>query len=207
MCSSDLLKWEEQADQPHSMRWIVLIAYLMGLSIGVHILNLLCIPALVFIYYFRKTERVTWKGIAWSTVISGALIVFVNNFIIPYTVWFGAQIDTLFVNTFGLPVNSGITLFALALIVGLGWAAWTAHKRGRVLLNIILLSTTMILVGYSSYASVTIRAAANPPMNSNNPNNPHALLSLLNRDQYGDRPLLYGAQYSAPPEGVKEKKV
>ncbi len=73
--------------------------------------------------------------------------------------------------------------------------------------NIILLSTTMILVGYSSYASVTIRAAANPPMNSNNPNNPHALLSVLNRDQYGNRPLLYGAQYSAPPEGVKEKKV
>ena len=75
------------------------------------------------------------------------------------------------------------------------------------MLNILLLSTTMILIGYSSYASVTIRAAANPPMNSNNPNNPHALLSLLNRDQYGDRPLLYGAQYSAPPEGVKEKKV
>ena len=202
-----MLKWEEQADEPHSSRWIVLIAYLMGLSIGVHILNLLCIPALVFIYYFRKTATVTWRGIALSTLVSGAMIVFVNNIIIPYTVWIGAQIDTLFVNTFGLPVNSGITLFALALIIGLGWAAWAAHKRGRVLLNIILLSTTMILVGYSSYASVTIRAAANPPMNSNNPNNPHALLSLLNRDQYGDRPLLYGAQYSAPPEGVKEKRV
>ena len=202
-----MLKWEEQADEPHSSRWIVLIAYLMGLSIGVHILNLLCIPALVFIYYFRKTATVTWRGIALSTLVSGAMIVFVNNIIIPYTVWIGAQIDTLFVNTFGLPVNSGITLFALALIIGLGWAAWAAHRRGRVLLNIILLSTTMILVGYSSYASVTIRAAANPPMNSNNPNNPHALLSLLNRDQYGDRPLLYGAQYSAPPEGVKEKKV
>ena len=202
-----MLKWEEQADEPHSSRWIVLIAYLMGLSIGVHILNLLCIPALVFIYYFRKTATVTWRGIALSTLVSGAMIVFVNNIIIPYTVWIGAQIDTLFVNTFGLPVNSGITLFALALIIGLGWAAWAAHRRGRVLLNIILLSTTMILVGYSSYASVTIRAAASPPMNSNNPNNPHALLSLLNRDQYGDRPLLYGAQYSAPPEGVKEKKV
>ena len=160
-----MLKWEEQADEPHSSRWIVLITYLMGLSIGVHILNLLCIPALVFIYYFRKTATVTWRGIALSTLVSGAMIVFVNNIIIPYTVWIGAQ------------------------------------------LNIILLSTTMILVGYSSYASVTIRAAANPPMNSNNPNNPHALLSLLNRDQYGDRPLLYGAQYSAPPEGVKEKKV
>ena len=96
-------------------------------------------------------------------------------------------------------------LFALALILGCGWAAWYTHRKGKVVWNIILLSTTMVLVGFSSYASVTIRAAANPPMNSNNPNNPHALLSMLNRDQYGDRPLLLGAYYSAPPEGYKEK--
>ena len=202
-----MLKWEEQADQPHSMRWIVLIAYLMGLSIGVHILNLLTIPALVFIYYFRKTEKVTFKGTVYATLIAGAILLFINNIIIPYTVYVGALVDLFFVNTLGLPVNSGIVLFALALILGCGWAAWYTHRKGKVVWNIILLSTTMVLVGFSSYASVTIRAAANPPMNSNNPNNPHALLSLLNRDQYGDRPLLYGAQYSAPPEGVKEKKV
>ena len=202
-----MLKWEEQADEPHASRWIVLIAYLMGLSIGVHILNLLCIPALVFIYYFRKTDRVTWKGVIATTLLAGALIIFLNNIIIPYTVWFGAQVDTLFVNTFGLPVNSGMVVFALALILGLGWAAWKAHQKGRVVLNLFLISTTMVLVGFSSYASMTIRAAVNPPMNSNNPNNPHALLSVLNRDQYGSRPLVYGAQYSAPPEGVEEKHV
>ena len=202
-----MLKWEEQADEPHSSRWIVLIAYLMGLSIGVHILNLLCIPALVFIYYFRKTDRVTWKGIALSTVISGALIVFVNYIIIPCTIWIGAQFDTLFVNTLGLPVNSGFAFSALALTAFMGWATWQSHRRRRPLLNLFLLSTTMILVGFSSYASVVIRAAANPPMNSNNPNNPHALLAFLNREQYGNRPLLYGAQYSAPPEGVKDKTV
>ena len=94
---------------------------------------------------------------------------------------------------------------ALALIGGMGWASWYTHRKGKVVWNIILLSTTMILIGFSSYASVTIRAAANPPMNSNNPNNPHALMSVLNRDQYGDRPLLFGAYYSAPPEGYKEK--
>ena len=202
-----MLKWEEQADQPHASRWIVLIAYLMGLSIGVHILNLLCIPALVFIYYFRKTEHITWRGVIGTTLLAGALIIFLNNIIIPYTVWLGAQVDTLFVNTFGLPVNSGMVLFALALILGLGWATWKAHQKGRVVLNLFLLSTTMVLVGFSSYASMTIRAAANPPMNSNNPNNPHALLSVLNRDQYGSRPLVYGAQYSAPPEDVTEKNV
>ncbi|MDE6624385.1 MAG: DUF2723 domain-containing protein [Alistipes sp.] len=193
-----MLKWEEQADEPHASRWIVLIAYLMGLSIGVHILNLLTLPALAFIYYFRKCDRATTKGILLTLAAGGAAVIFINNLVIPYTVWAGAMVDTLFVNTLGLPVNSGMALFALALIGGMGWATWRAHCRGRVLLNTVLLSVTMILVGYSSYASVTIRAAANPPMNSNNPNNPHALLSLLNRDQYGARPLLTGAYYSAP---------
>jgi len=200
-----MLKWEEEADQPHSSRWIVLIAYMMGLSIGVHILNLLTIPALVFIYYFRKTEKVTFKGIVYATLIAGAILIFVNNNIIPYTVYVGAMIDLFFVNTLRLPVNSGMVLFALALIGGMGWASWYTHRKGKVVWNIILLSTTMILIGFSSYASVTIRPAANPPMNSNNPNNPHALMSVLNRDQYGDRPLLFGAYYSAPPEGYKEK--
>ena len=103
-----MLKWEEQADQPHSTRWIILIAYLMGLSIGVHILNLLTIPALVFIYYFRKTQKITFKGIFWSAVISGAILLFINGIIIPYTVYIGAFVDLFFVNTLGLPVNSGM---------------------------------------------------------------------------------------------------
>ncbi|MEG2063977.1 MAG: DUF2723 domain-containing protein [Alistipes sp.] len=202
-----MLKWEEQADEPHSSRWIVLIAYCMGLSIGVHILNLLTIPALVFIYYFRKTDHVTTKGVIYATLIAGLILLFVNNIIIPYTVYLGAMLDLFFVNSLGLPVNSGMVIFALALICGMGYATYYTHRKGHVVVNIILLSTTMILIGFSSYASVTIRAAANPPMNSNNPNNPHALMSFLNRDQYGDRPLLYGAYYSAPPEGYKEKTV
>ena len=200
-----MLKWEEQADEPHSSRWIVLIAYLMGLSIGVHILNLLTIPALVFIYYFRKTDRITLKGVVCATLVAGAILLAINGIIMPYSVYIGAMVDVFFVNALGLPVNSGMTVFALALIGGLGWASWATYRRGKTVWNIILLSTTMILVGYSSYASVTIRAAANPPMNSNNPDNPHALLSLLNRDQYGDRPLLYGAYYSAPPSDFKSK--
>ena len=115
--------------------------------------------------------------------------------------------DVLFVNTFGLPVNSGIVFFSLALIGTLGWASWYAYRRNKPVWNTALLGVTMILVGFSSYASVTIRAAANPPMNSNNPDNPHALLALLNRDQYGDRPLFFGAYYSAPPVDYKSKTV
>ena len=194
-----MLKWEDQADEPHATRWLILIAYLMGLSIGIHILNLLTVPALVYIYYFRKYATVTFKGFCIASVIALAILWFINGLIIPYTVYIGAMVDVLFVNTFGLPVNSGIAVFAL-----LGWSVWYTHRRGRVVWNTLLLATTMILLGYSSYATVTIRAAANPPMNSNDPSNPHALFSVLNRDQYGGRPLLYGAYYSAPVESVVE---
>ena len=199
-----MLKWEEQADEPHSARWIVLIAYLMGLSIGVHILNLLTIPALVFIYYFRKYDRMTLRGVVIATLVSLAILGFINGIIIPYTVYVGAMVDVLFVNVFHLPVNSGIVVFALALFAALFYGIYRTHRAGRKLWNLLLLSTTMILIGFSSYATVTIRAVANPPMNSNNPNNPHALLSVLNRDQYGNRPLLYGPYYSSPIDDYVE---
>ena len=199
-----MLKWEEQADQPHAARWIILIAYLMGLSIGVHILNLLTIPALVFIYYFRNYKVVTVKGVVYATLISLAILGFINGIIIPYTVYVGAMVDVFFVNTLGLPVNSGIATFALATLGVLFYGVWRTHKAGHKVWNLLLLSTLMILIGFSSYATVTIRAVANPPMNSNNPNNPHALLSVLNRDQYGARPLLYGPYYSSPIDNYEE---
>ncbi len=201
-----MLRWEEQADEPHAHRWIILIAYLMGLSIGIHILNLLTIPAMVFIYYFRKNETVTWRGIFTSMVTAGAILLFVNVFVISKAIWLGAMVDTFFVNVLSLPVNSGMVVYALALIGALGYASYWSHRKGKLLLNMIFLSLTMLFIGYSSYASVTIRASVDPPMNSNNPNNPHALLSLLNRDQYGSRPLLYGAYYSAPVESYTTRK-
>ena len=199
-----MLKWEEQADEPHSSRWIVLIAYLMGLSIGVHILNLLTIPALVFIYYFKRYKSVTLKGMALATLLSLAILGFINGIIIPYTVYLGAMVDLFAVNSLGLPVNTGIVIFALALLGVLGWGIVRTHRAGKKMWNLLLVCTTMILIGFSSYATVTIRAVANPPMNSNNPNNPHALLSVLNRDQYGNRPLLYGQYYSSPIDDYVE---
>ncbi|MDE5707085.1 MAG: DUF2723 domain-containing protein, partial [Alistipes sp.] len=202
-----MLKWEDQAGQPHASRWIVLIAYLMGLSIGVHLLNLLTIPALAFIYYFRTTERITLRGVVLNTLASGAILLFIYGCIFPWTVQAGAWVDLLLVNVLGLPVNLGITLFMLALLAALGTGVYLTHRKGRRVLNLVLLSTLMIVIGFSSYASVTIRAAANPPMNSNNPDNPFALISLLNRDQYGDKPLLYGPQFTAPPVGYKYRDI
>ena len=198
-----MLRWEENASSPTSMRWIVLIAYLMGLSIGVHILNLLTIPALVMIYFFRRYKMQTTKeyilyigvGLLVSLLILGAI----NGVIIPYTVALGAKFDTFAVNTLGMPVNSGMLLFVALVFDALGLLILVSHKRRMRTLNVMLMALTAILVGFSSYASVTIRATANPPMNSNNPSTPHTLLSLLNRDQYGQRPLLWGPYYSAQP--------
>ncbi len=199
-----MLKWEEQADEPHSARWIILIAYLTGLSIGVHLLGLLTIPALVFIYYFRRYKHITFKGVIYATLVALAILGVINGIIIPYTVYVGAMVDVFFVNTLGLPVNLGIVVFALTVFAALFYGVWRTHKAGRKMWNLLLLSLLMILIGFSSYATVTIRAVANPPMNSNNPNNPHALLAVLNRDQYGARPLLYGPYYSAPIDDYEE---
>ena len=201
-----MLRWEEEADESHSSRWIVLIAYLMGLSIGVHILNLLTIPALVFIYYFRKYKKISLKGLLLVTLLACAILLVLNGIIIPYTVYFGAMVDVFFVNSLSLPVNTGIVVFALALFALLGWGIYATHRKGKRLANLVLVCVTMIMLGFSSYASVTIRAAVNPPMNSNNPDNPTALLSMLNRDQYGNRPLLYGPSYAAPVESYTEKE-
>ena len=201
-----MLRWEDEADQPHAMRWIVLIAYLTGLSIGVHLLNLLTIPALVFIYYFRRTREITMRGIIRTTLVACAILLAVVGIIIPYTVLVGAYVDLFFVNTLGLPVNTGMVVFVLALLGALAWGVWATHRRGKTMWNTVLLSVLMILIGFTSYAQVTIRAAANPPMNSNNPSTPFALLSFLNRDQYGTKPLLYGAYYSAPIEDIEYRR-
>ena len=198
-----MLKWEENADRHTSMRWIILIAYLMGLSIGVHILNLLTIPALVMIWFFRRYEyRTAWDYIlkmALALVVSLLILGAINGIIIPYTVALGAAVDTFAVNSLGLPVNVGMVFFVFAVFAALAALVLFTHRRGYRVLNAVVLSVTVILIGFSSYASVTIRATANPPMNSNNPATPHMLLSLLNRDQYGNRPLLYGPYYSAKP--------
>ena len=193
-----ILKWEQAADSQTSTRWLVLIAYLMGLSIGVHILNLLTIPALVFIYYFKKYPQVTTKGVIYAAAISGVILFAINSLIIPYTTAIGAWFDRLCVNTFGLPVNLGFGIYAVVLFAVLFGSLWFTHKKGHRLANTIMVCLTMIMIGYSSYASVIIRAEANPPMNSNDPDNPYSLLYLLNRDQYGAKPIVTGYPFTAP---------
>ncbi|MCD7962765.1 MAG: DUF2723 domain-containing protein [Rikenellaceae bacterium] len=199
-----ILKWEDVADQPQSNRWLVLIAYLMGLSIGVHLLNLLAFPAMVFIYYFKKYP-VNTKGILAATGISVAIIIFVLYMVVPGTVLIGASVDRFFVNVIGTPVNSGLLTFVMALFAACAYLIYLTHKKGKVILNTFFLMFTVVLLGYSSYASVVIRSSVNPPMNSNSPDNPYGLISLLNRDQYGQQPLFFGPYYSSPAIDYKFK--
>lgn len=193
-----MLKWEEQYNQKHSIRWIILIAYLVGLSIGVHLLNLLAIPAIAFILYFKKYPKVTRKGIISTAIISVLVLSLVNFVIVPGVVDLAAKFELFFVNTIGLPFNTGTLIYFAVIIGALAYGiVWSQRKR-KFILNTIILSLTFILIGYSSFLMLVIRANANTPINENNPDDAISLLSYLNREQYGSWPIFTGQYYNAP---------
>ena len=253
-----MLKWEDHADEPGSDRWLILIAYLTGLSIGVHLLNLLCLPALVLIFYYRKVKNATLKGALLSLVGSGMLIAAVLYGIVPGIVKVGGWFELLFVNTLNFPFNTGVIVYIALLTTVVLWSIWeTVRQKSRLrmsltflvsvgmlgipfygygwtsilcgvvvlgllyfalqwkregknvvtarLMNTSLLCMLMIMIGYSSYAVIVIRSAANTPMDQNSPEDIFTLGSYLSREQYGDRPLFYGQAYTSQvllkPEG------
>ncbi len=200
-----ILKWEDEADEPRANRWIILIAYLMGLSIGVHLLNLLAIPAIVFVYYFRK-YKVTRNGILISLALSILILGVVMYGIIPGVITIATWFELLFTNGMGLPYNTGVIIYALLLIGGLVYGILYTIRKKLILWNTVLISIVVILIGYSSFAMIVIRSSANPPMDQNNPDNVFALLGYLNREQYGDRPLLYGQYYNTPLDKYVDDK-
>ena len=198
-----MLKWEEESDQPTAGRWIILVAYIMGLGLGIHRLNLLVIPVLVFVYYFKKYE-VTTGGIIKAFLVAAGmlwLMVFVLIPGIPKTAgWF----ELLFVNVFGLPYNSGLLIFIAALAAVLVFGIRYSIKKQKVVLNYIMTSLTVIMIGHASYAMIMIRSSARPPMNQNNPSDIFSLSYYINMQQYGSSPKFYGPYYSAPPLDVKK---
>ncbi len=192
-----ILKWENVANEPNANRWLIFIAYIIGLSIGVHLLNLLAIPAIVFVYYFKKYD-VTRKGVLIALGLSVAILGFIMYGIIPGVVTIGSWFELLFVNTFGLPFHSGLIFYIAAIIAGISYGIWYTLKKQLVVWNTILAGIAVILIGYSSFALIIIRSSAQPPMDQNSPNNAFSLLSYLNREQYGERPLMYGQFYGSP---------
>ena len=237
-----ILKWEAHADEPQADRWLVFIAYIMGLSIGVHLLNLLAIPAIALLYYFRKNNQTTTRGIIYALLAGVFVLAFIQYGIVQYLIKFAAYSDLFFVNTLGLGFGTGVIFFVLLLITTLtAGILYTLHKtritlliatgafvllvtigggiggfvvavlllafleyvvkireRMRVL-NMALISTVFIIMGYGSFAMIVIRAKANVSLNNSDPDNAFSLLGYVNREQYGDRPLSYGSYFDSKP--------
>jgi len=201
-----ILKWENVADQPGANRWLILIAYLIGLSIGVHLLNLLAIPAIVLVYYFRKYQ-VTRKGVIYALGISVIILLLIMYGIIPGIVKAATVVEKVFTNSFGFHYNTGVVIYVALLLGLLIYGIYrTQFVKRSVLWNTVWICITVIIIGYSSYALIVIRSLAGPPMNENRPENVFALLSYLNREQYGDRPLMRGHLYNAEVDNIEYKK-
>ena len=195
-----MTKWYEQADRPYANRWIVLISLLMGLSIGIHLLNLLAIPALVFLYYYKQREggHYTFMEYVKIFLVSVVILAVILFGIIPYLPKVAAYFDLFFVNTLGLPFNSGAAFFMLLLLGLCFWGLFRTMKNQQVLANTVLLCFTMIVIGFSLFSIVIIRSSAKTPTNEYQPDNPFTLVRYLGREQYGSNPLVYGQYFDAP---------
>lgn len=198
-----MLKWDESADSPHATRWLLLIAYFIGLSVGVHLLNLLTIPAMMFIYYFRKYKNPDWKKMLLVALLSLILLGLIMSGIIPWVVKLAGLFELFFVNTVGLPFNVGTVIYFVLLIGAIIWGLYFTKKKKKRFANTMILAFTFILIGYSSFLMLVIRSNADTPIDENNPDDAINLLAYLNREQYGDWPILYGNYYNAPVTGRK----
>ena len=192
-----ILRWEATDDPIKQHKWIILIAYMMGLSIGVHLLNLVAIPALALIIYFKKYKNITLLGVSLSLSISLLIVGIIVEGIIPGLPSMASFVERFFVNSLGLPFGSGIIFFIIVFLSLLVYLLKFSQEREKVTLNISLLSLTFILIGYSSYSLVLIRSNYNPPIDENNPENILNFISYLKREQYGYRPLFKGQYFDA----------
>ncbi|NIJ51931.1 glycosyltransferase family 117 protein [Dyadobacter arcticus] len=198
-----VFKWERVQDPATENRWLILIAYLVGLSIGVHLLNLVTIPALALVYYFKKYPKNTVFGGMVAFVGGLVILAIINSGIIPGLPSVAGKFEIFFVNSLGLPYKSGVIFFIIIFIGALIWGIRYSHQKGKVLLNTGLLSLAFVLIGYASYLMVLVRAEYNPPINENNPNDVLSFVSYLKREQYGSRPLLYGPSFVSRPISQK----
>lgn len=201
-----MLKWEHQVDKDarteeaaghwNADRWIIFIFFMMGLSIGVHLLNLLTIPAIVMIYYFKRYE-VTKKGTIWAFLIGCLITGVVQKFVIQYSIKGAGHFDIFFVNNLGLPFFSGFAAFFVLLAAAVWFGLRTASKKGWYFLRLGLWCFVFMLAGYSSYITTMIRSSADPSVDMYNVDNPMSLVGYLGREQYGDFPLIYGQVFTA----------
>ncbi|WBL43764.1 DUF2723 domain-containing protein [Algoriphagus halophytocola] len=191
------LKWDVIKDPREENKWMIFIAYLVGLSIGVHLLNLVTLPALALLYYFKKYEKATLKGAFYAMFIGGVALIIINNLIIPGLPSMAGSMEIFFVNSLGLPFGSGIVVFMMLFFAALFYAYRYSRKKELAILNTALLSLVFILIGYGSYALIVVRANQDPIINENAPKDIISYVSYLKREQYGYRPLMHGQYFTA----------
>ena len=239
-----ILKWENRADLPHSDKYLVFIAYVIGISIAVHLLNLLCIPAIVLVVYYKKFKNPTGKGSLMALLVSFVIVGLILYGLVPGFIKMAQRFELACVNGLGMSFNSGTLIYALVLVASFCWTIFELYRQSKPLLirisfilsmflsgifwighgtlilfgltialaiymftrkipvrilNVIAISVLVIFVGYSSYALLLIRSSAHTPMNQNAPDNVFALATYLNREQYGERPLIYGETFESQP--------
>ncbi|MCU4157086.1 DUF2723 domain-containing protein [Carboxylicivirga sp. A043] len=195
LCFWLFLKWEDAYKQTGSgIKWLILIAYLTGLSVGVHLLNLLIIPVLILIVLLRD-KPFSWKLLGQALLIGGGILGILLFGVIQNGLWLAGKLEIMLVNGMGLPLNSGLLLFALLIFGGLFFITFRTRSNNNWQ-HMAAVISLVFLIGYSSYAMIIIRADANTPINLNDPSDVFSLDSFLNREQYAQNPLIYGQYYN-----------
>lgn len=191
-----ITKWENEYHDLDNERWIILIFFVTGLSVGVHMMGMLAIPAVCLIYYARNYEF-TWKSFLWANVVTLVILGIVFKGIFPFIMTMFGKLEIFAVNGIGLPFHTGTILAFLILISLCYFAIKYARKSKKSIYQTIVLSVVYMMIGFSCWMVIPIRAIANPPMNLNNPDNAIGMLDYYNREQYGDWPTSYGQNYTA----------
>lgn len=191
--------WYAKPNDNKHDRWIVFALNATGLSIGVHLLSLLILPTAALLYYFKKYDKITPKGVLASIAVGGVAVIFIMKVVIVGIPTLWSWFDMYMVNNLGLGFNTGIipTILVIAGLCAYGF--YYAHKKNSHILQLIFMSVTLVVISFSTIGVVVIRANASPPINMNNPEDPFSLLPYLNREQYGERPILYGPSFDASP--------
>ena len=190
------LRWEQEMNTPRGDRWLLMIAFVIGLSFGVHFMGLLTIPAIGMIYYFKNFKKITVKGFIYANLIATAILLFIFKLLLPLTLAFFGNAEVFFVNSIGLPFNSGTLIAAILFIAFFYYSLKITSKKQWVNLNTGVLGILFVLIGFSCWIMIPIRANANTVINENSPSDARLLLAYYNLEQYPETKLFYGPMFS-----------
>ncbi len=200
------LRWEQEMNTPRGDRWLLVISLVIGLSFGVHFMALLTIPAIGFLYYFKNYKTITIKNFIIANIVVVSILLFIFKMLLPLTMAFFGKTEIFMVNEMGLPFNSGTIFVTLLLIAFFYFGLGYTKRKGLVFYNTIILCTLFILIGFSTWMMLPIRANANTVINENKPSDAAEVLAYYNREQYGVNPLFYGPQYTETFAGLDKER-